>query len=167
VAEICHLENRHDVIFFCREWSSLDKILETGAEWHVDCGDVSKSKTDVEFQYGRRLGEFKSMSSQSHISHCRVLPLGEFTVMIPEPHATLQGAVTWRNQCRDRATFHPPYWKSFFAIFYFCFLLQFRLCRATAFVLSPIHLFHSQCIMHTFWSNSEVCVAIFMSRKFH
>ena len=30
--------------------------------------------------------------------------LGEFTVMIPEPHATLQGAVTWRNQCHDRAT---------------------------------------------------------------
>jgi len=25
---------------------------------------------------------------------CRVLPLGKFTVMIPEPHATLQGAVT-------------------------------------------------------------------------
>jgi len=24
--------------------------------------------------------------------------------MIPEPHATLQGAVTWRNQCHDRAT---------------------------------------------------------------
>jgi len=36
--------------------------------------------------------------------HPRVLPLGEFTVMIPEPHATLQGAVTWRNQCHDRAT---------------------------------------------------------------
>jgi len=34
-----------------------------------------------------------------------VLPLGEFTVTIPEPHATLQGAVTWRNQCHDRATF--------------------------------------------------------------
>ena len=26
------------------------------------------------------------------------------TVMIPEPHATLQVAVTWRNQCHDRAT---------------------------------------------------------------
>ena len=38
------------------------------------------------------------------MSHCRVLPLGEFTVMIPEPHATLQGAVTWRNRCHDRAT---------------------------------------------------------------
>jgi len=34
------------------------------------------------------------MSSQSHVSHCRVLPLGEFTVTIPEPHATLQGGVT-------------------------------------------------------------------------
>jgi len=25
------------------------------------------------------------------VSHCRVLPLGEFTVTVPEPHATLQG----------------------------------------------------------------------------
>jgi len=24
--------------------------------------------------------------------------------MIPEPHATLQGALTWQNQCHDRAT---------------------------------------------------------------
>ena len=73
----------------------------------------SKSKPDVEFQYGKRLGEFhgtssqshlphcrvlppskfNSMSSHSHVSHCRVLPLGEFTVMIPEPHATLQGVI--------------------------------------------------------------------------
>ena len=44
------------------------------------------------------------MSSQSHVSHSRVLPLGEFTVTISEPHATLQGAVTWRIQCHDRAT---------------------------------------------------------------
>ena len=64
----------------------------------------SKSKPDVEFQYGVRLDEFNGMSSQSHVSHCRVLPLGKFTIMIPEPHATLQGAVTWRNQCHDRAT---------------------------------------------------------------
>ena len=38
------------------------------------------------------------------VSHCRVLPLGEFTAIIPEPHVALQGAVTWRNQCHDRAT---------------------------------------------------------------
>ena len=50
-----------------------------------------KSKPAVKFQYGERLGEFNGTSSQIHISHCRVLPLGEFTVTIPEPHATLQG----------------------------------------------------------------------------
>jgi len=52
---------------------------------------VWKWKPDVEFQCGGRLGEFNGMSSQSHVSHCRLLPLGEFTVTIPEPHATLQG----------------------------------------------------------------------------
>jgi len=50
------------------------------------------------------MNEFHGMSSQSHVSHCRVLPLGEITVMIAEPHATLQGAVTWRNQCHNSAT---------------------------------------------------------------
>jgi len=53
----------------------------------------SKSKSYVEFQYGGRLGEFHGMSSQIHLPHWRVLPLGEFTVMIPEPHATLQGVI--------------------------------------------------------------------------
>jgi len=80
-------------------FSDLDKISETGAEWHVDCGDVSKSKPDVKFQYGVCSGKFNGMSSQSHVSHCRVLPLSEFTVMIPEPHARLQGAVTWQIFC--------------------------------------------------------------------
>ena len=68
----------------------------------------SKSKSDVEFQYGGRLGEFHGTLSQSHVSHCRVLPLGEFTVMIRVPHATLQSTVTWRNQCHDRATLRDP-----------------------------------------------------------
>jgi len=58
----------------------------------------SKSKTDVEFQYGGRLGEFNGMSSQSHLPHCRVLPPGIFNVMIPELRVTLQGAATWRIQ---------------------------------------------------------------------
>ena len=53
-----------------------------------------KWKPYVEFQYGGRLGEFNGMSSQSHVSHCRVLPLGEFTVTIPELHATLQLAMS-------------------------------------------------------------------------
>ena len=33
-----------------------------------------------------------------------MLLLGEFIVTFTEPHATLQGAVIWRNQCHDRAT---------------------------------------------------------------
>jgi len=115
-----------------------------------------KSKPEVEFQYGGRLGEFNGMSSQSHLPHCRVLPLGEFidisfhrhvsrcrvgllplgefTVMIPKPHATLHGAVTWRNQCHYRATLQGV--RTSFAIFkivfrhilfIFVFLMQFRL----------------------------------------
>jgi len=60
----------------------------------------SKSKPDVEFQYGGRLGEFNGMSSQSHLPHCRVLPPGEFNVVIPELRVTLQGAATGRIKWR-------------------------------------------------------------------
>jgi len=90
MAEIHHLGNRHDVIFSAVGgpiWIKFRRLVQndmlTVVMW-------SKSKPDVEFQYGGHL----KMSSQSHASHCRVLPLGEFTVTIPEPHATLQGAVT-------------------------------------------------------------------------
>jgi len=84
-----------------------------------------KSKPDVEFQYSGRLGEFNGMSSQSHLSHCRVLPLGEFTVTIPEPHATLQGAVTWRKQCHDRATLQGVRIPSAILKIVFCHIISF------------------------------------------
>ena len=58
----------------------------------------SKSKPDVEFQYGGRLGKFNGMSSQSHLPHCRVLTPGKFNVVIPELCVTLQGAATGRIQ---------------------------------------------------------------------
>ena len=45
MVEIRHLENWHVVIFFCWEWSDLHKISESGAEWHVDCGDVVETET--------------------------------------------------------------------------------------------------------------------------
>ena len=133
MAENRHLKNRHDVIFFCRGWSDLDKISETGAVVQNDMSPAvmrSKSKTDVEFQYGGPLGEFNGMPSHSHVSHCRVLPLGEFTVTIPEPHATLQGAVTWRNQCHDRVTLQGVRIPSAMLKIVFrqiLFLMQFRL----------------------------------------
>ena len=108
MAEIRHLENGHDVIFSAEGgsiWIKCRRLLQndmsTAVMW---------SKPGVEFQYGGRLGEFNVMSFQSHLPHFRVLPLGEFTVMIPEPHATLQGAVIWQNQCHDHATLpHLPY----------------------------------------------------------
>jgi len=60
-----------------------------------------------------------------------VLPLGEFTVMIPEPHATLHVAWGWRNQCHDRATLQGVRIPSailkivfFFAIFYLFFVFN-------------------------------------------
>jgi len=164
MAEIRHLENRHDVIFFCRGWCDLDKISQTGAERHVMSTGViwSKLKPDVEFQYCGRLGEFNGMSSQSHLPHCRVLPpgefnvmipelhvtfrlmpRGEFTVMIPEPRPTLQGAVTWRNQCHDRATLQGVRITCALLkvvirhILFFCYLKN----AVWAFVSSPIHLF--------------------------
>jgi len=129
----------------------------------------SKSKPDVEYQYGGRFGEFYGMSSHSqppatmqgaatwriqchdpkatcHIAGCchrrmqrHVVPepcitFGEFTVMIPEPHATLQNAVTWRNQCHDRATLQgvkipSAILKIVFRhiLFFFVFLMQFGL----------------------------------------
>jgi len=123
MAEICHLKNRHDLFsaeggpIWIKFRSLVQNDMSTVVMW-------SKSKPDVEFQYGGRLGVFNGMSSQSHLPHCKVLPPGEFNVMIPElrvtlqsaatgriqwhvipePHITLQGAVTWRNQCHDRAT---------------------------------------------------------------
>jgi len=79
-----------------------------------------------------------------------VLPLGEFTVTIPEPHATLQGAVTWRNQCCDRATLQGLRLPSgilkivFRHILFFLCLMQFRLWRAAAFVSYLIHLWNTK-----------------------
>ena len=40
MAEIRHLENRLDVIISAEGRSDLDNISQTGAERHVDCGDV-------------------------------------------------------------------------------------------------------------------------------
>jgi len=71
-------------IKFCR---LVQYDMSTAVIW-------SKLKPDVEFQYGGPLGEFNGMSSQSHLSDCRVLPPGEFNVMIPDLRVTLEGAAT-------------------------------------------------------------------------
>jgi len=83
----------------------------------------SKSKTDVEFQYGGRFGEFNGMSSQSHMPHCSVQSPGKSNVMIVPGR---------KNSIRHIGNSFSPY--------FFLFLMQFRLWRAADFVSSPIHL---------------------------
>jgi len=142
-------------IFFCWDgpiWIKFRRLvhndMSTAVIW-------SKSKPDVEFQYGGHLGELHGMSFQSHLPHCRVLPPGEFSVMIPQLCVTLQraatgriqrhvipelririalqGAATWWIHCHDsRATLQgvivaSAILKIVFRHMLFCFLMQFGL----------------------------------------
>ena len=71
MAEICHLENRHDVIFsaesgpICIKFRRLvQNDMSTAVIW-------SKSKPDVEFQYGERFGELACHPRATyHIAGC-------------------------------------------------------------------------------------------------
>ena len=76
------------------------------------------------------------------MSHCRVLPPGDFNVMSSQSHVP---------HCRVKE-FHPPYYCKtlFFAIFYFLFvfLMQFWLRRVVAFGSSWIHLFYTRVHYH-------------------
>jgi len=82
MAEIRHLENRHDVIFFCWVWSGLDKISQIGAEWHIDCGNMVKIETRCRIPIWRTFARIPW-----HV--------------IPKPRITLQGAATWWIHCCD------------------------------------------------------------------
>ena len=74
--------------FFCRGWSDLDKISQTGTEWHVVCSDVWKWKPLCRIPIWWTLGRI-----QWHV--------------ISQPRVTLQGAATWWIHCHDsRATCH-------------------------------------------------------------
>jgi len=149
MAEIRHLENRHDVIFFCRWWSDLDKISQTGAEWHVDCGDMVEIETRCRITIRRTFGRIQWHVIPEHVSHCRVLPLGEFTITICRATCHIAGcshlakSMSWschtarcKNFIRHIENRFSPYF------IYFVFFLQFGLWRASAFVSSPIHLFY-------------------------
>ena len=127
MAEYHRLENWHDIISFCWGWSDLDKISETGAEWHVDCGDVIEIEASCRIPICRTFGcchwansmachpramyhiagccqLVNSLSRfQNHMPHCTVQSPGEINVVI-----TLQGA-----------RIPAAILKTVFAIFYF------------------------------------------------
>jgi len=78
MAGIPHHENRHDVNFSAQGgpiWIKFRRVVQNDMSTAVIW---SKSKPDIEFQYGGRLGEFSGMSSLSHLPHCRMLPPGAF-----------------------------------------------------------------------------------------
>ena len=63
-------------------WIKFRRLVQNDMSTAVMCGNgnhiIPIWRTFVRIQW--------HMSSQSHVSHCRVLPLAEFTVTIPEPH---------------------------------------------------------------------------------
>jgi len=74
--------------FFCWGWCDLDKISQTGTEWHVDCGYMVRIETRCRIPIWRTFGRIPW-----HV--------------IPEPRITLQGAATWWIHCHDSsATCH-------------------------------------------------------------
>jgi len=106
----------------------------------------SKSKPDVEFQYGGHLGEFSGMSSQSHQPHCRVAiihlvnSLSRFQSHMP--HCHLAKSMSWSCHIAGSKKCIRHIENRFSPYFIFLVLMQFTLWRVAAFVLSPIHLFY-------------------------
>jgi len=105
MAEIRHLENRQDVIFSAEVgpiWIKFRRLVQND----MSTAGMVKNETRCRISIWRTFGR---------------IPWD----VIPEPSATLQGAVTWRNQCHNRATLHgviipSVIFKIVFAIFYFC-----------------------------------------------
>jgi len=137
MAEIRHLENRHDVIFYAESGLISIKFhrlvqndMSTAVIW-------SKSKPDVEFQYGRRLREFHGCHPRAtcHIAGCSHLAKS----MSWPCHIT----VCNNSICHIRCN---AVWKSFFAIF-FWFLMQFGLWRIVSDTLVVIkeEIYMAQC----------------------
>jgi len=128
--------------FFCRGWSDLDKISETGAEWHVDCGDVVEIETICRIPNMADVwtnsmachlratchivgpGEFIGMSSRAtyHIAGCYHLvnSMSRFQSHMPHCRVESPGEINVMivPHCSVQE-FHQPYWKSFFTIFNF------------------------------------------------
>ena len=90
------------------------------------------------------MGEFHGMSSQSYLPHCRVLPPGEFNVMIPELRVTLQGVII-----------PSPVLKIVFRhILFFNAVWALRSGTAAAFVSYLIHLLYTLYNCNViFWRN--------------
>jgi len=135
MAEIRHLENRHDVIFFCQGWSDLDKILQTGTEGHMSTAVMCKNGNQMKnsnmadvwansmachpratYDISGCCHLVNSLSRfQSHMPHCRVQSPEEINVVIV-PHC----------RCKNSIRHIENRFSAYF-FYFFLFLMQFRL----------------------------------------
>ena len=95
--------------FFLR--SDLDKIMQTGAEWHVNCGDIVKIETRCripKLRTFRRIPWYVIPEPPATLQGAATRRIQRIQRhVIPDPRMTLQGAATWWIHCHDsRATCH-------------------------------------------------------------
>jgi len=142
MAEISHLKNRHDVIFSAANgpnWIKFRRLVQN------DMSTVeiwSKSTPDVQFEYGERLGEFNGMSSQSHVSHWRVLPLDSRATCLIAECSHLANSMSWSCHfawCKNSIRYIENRFSPYFILFIYL-KIQFGLWRAAVFVSSSIDL---------------------------
>ena len=88
-------------IFMVNKDYHLDKISQTGTEWHVDCMRwCVVMETRCRIPIWRTFGRIQWRV----IPEPRITLQGAATVLLGEFTVTSQGTVTWQNQCRDPAT---------------------------------------------------------------
>jgi len=67
-------------------WIKFRRLVHNNMS--IDCGDMVKIETKCRIPIWRTFGRIHGMSSHCHLPHCRVLPPGEFNVMIPQSYVS-------------------------------------------------------------------------------
>ena len=107
MAEIRHLENRHDVIFSAEGgpiWLKFRRLVQND----VDSGDMIKIETRCRILIWRTFGRIPCHVIREPTATLQGAATGWIQRhVIPEPRITLQGCATWWIHCHDsRATCH-------------------------------------------------------------
>ena len=132
----------------------MDKISQTSAEWHVDCGDMVEIETRCRIPIWWTFGRIQwniitkppaTLANQCHDPRATYHIAGCCHLL--NSLSRLQGAVVWRNQCHDRATLQGVRIPStilkivFRHILYIFLFLGFDKRRLLYPLTSSIHLF--------------------------
>jgi len=97
--------------FFLQGRSDVDKMSQTGAEWHVDCSDM------VEMETGSRIPIMADVCANWMAHHPRATFHTAWCCHLVNSMSWSQSHVP---HCGVKE-FHPPYWKLFLPYFIFRF----------------------------------------------